>query len=529
MSGPEGEDGDNDLGGYTFSFESGKATNELGITAFGGPLTMENDSTVAHNGSHSIKAYGHENTWTSPTKDILSYVQNNGAATYSLDAWIYCTADAPHCSFRLRFLGIDKEADNPSFANELFVTGGNQNVCYYVNGAVEAETWTKFHLTFTVSEEDLNKGTSWVPCFCDIPVGATFWIDDLSLRLHGAEYQQDENGNYIPAGDSSFEDVTSPYDTNWIIFGGSQKMEIDSTVAHSGSCSLKAFDHKNEWTSPSYSLFNMFKDLGYGKYTISAWVRADKESAGVTLRMRCLDVLSEEDNPSFVNEPYVNGGNANTAISLGAKDIQADEWVEFTDSFIIKDEDIQNDHTWELNFTGFQPGTTFWIDDVTVKKFVNPDLYFTYETSTDMVEKINVLNGRKVKINAITAESIEDDELIWEVIATVEELEEILHSQSVYVKPVRGSVVIIRATLKSNPELVAEVQMKVKANLAPLRTLIIKAEKLLEDSISDDAKQKLTAEIGKAQDLLDADEITQDQVDEALDVLQAAIDAVTAE
>ena len=168
---------------YVYDFEG--LTENPGWTNFGGGLNMAIDNTVAHSGNNSLKASGQSNTWTSATKDILPIVQANGAGTYTYTAWLRADANISEVCFRLRINGIGENntaEDMPSFANEGPV---NTALCP-IRQSVAKDTWTEFTFSFEVTDDDLAKGTSWEPCYCDSPTGVTYWIDDVSLVKGGA-------------------------------------------------------------------------------------------------------------------------------------------------------------------------------------------------------------------------------------------------------------------------------------------------------------------------------------------------------
>ena len=524
---------------YRYDFE--ESTEVPGWTKFGGDLQMEIDTAVAHSGSHSLKTYNRSFAWTSPTKDILPFIRGNGAATYTLTAWVRSDTDAPYHSYVLRINGVTKNEENPSFVSERFEEGGNQNCGLAVQTPLVKDTWTKCKMTFVVTAEDLAKGTSWEPTVCDIPESANIWIDDVSLikEEDDSDYEYD-GGNLIPEADSTLEGFTDLCDSGWFGFIGGVNGSVELDTAHGADGSSQSVVMRNrsggEWYSPAYDIYPLVKKAGAGMYTLRVQYSLIKDglTADVQPQSR-FRIRSDgaQDANSFIVNDYGNYG-----YTLGDYWFDQDSggWATLEWTWEVKESDLEGDHRWIFCGDG-RVEYQLAFDNLSLTKYLTPDFYITYEAGSEAAAAATVLNGRKALLNAHISDKFADKTVVWTVQsgeAKIEPAEELSAEeqktaalQSVYVTATKGTTVVVRAALAADPETYADFTFTVNPNAAALRTLVGKAGSM-EGDYSAAAAKKLSDTLAAAEALLDQDEFTQEEIDAMIAALQAAMDEAEA-
>jgi len=157
-------------------------------SVYGG--TLSTSTTVAHNGTYSLKLAGRTQSWYAPQYNIYSILKAGGSGKYNLSLWVYVDALTTSPS-NGRILIRGTSANQYSF----FTTGqsygtGSGSVSTAVN------TWTQYSGSITVTDADLTNATGDMNLMIDSLPGLAnqnLYFDDVQVTKDYA---------------SSFNDVT---------------------------------------------------------------------------------------------------------------------------------------------------------------------------------------------------------------------------------------------------------------------------------------------------------------------------------
>jgi len=178
---------------------------------------------------------------------------------------------------------------------------------------------------------------------------------------------------------STFEDPAVP--AGWSApYGGT--LTTSTTVAHSGSYSLKLAGRTQTWYTPSYNIYNSLKIGGAGTYTISLWLYVDALSASPKNGSLMIRGAGASDANSFIQNVggqyygYI-ASNISTAVST---------WTLYSATLNVLDTDLTRaSGTFNLCIDSLEAvaNQNIYIDDVIVTKTADNLLAATKSTFED--------------------------------------------------------------------------------------------------------------------------------------------------
>lgn len=159
-------------------FEDGTTQNWASRS---GTEVVENSTTVAHGGTHSLSITERTSTWRGPVLDVLDVMEMG--TQYTITVWVQLASDASSDSARL------------SVERQLSGTASYETVVN--NTAVSAGTWTKLSGTYTLATE-VDFLTVYIETANAYP---SFYLDDFTMT-------------YVPATpiESGIPNVKDVYD-----------------------------------------------------------------------------------------------------------------------------------------------------------------------------------------------------------------------------------------------------------------------------------------------------------------------------
>lgn len=159
----------------------------------------------------------------------------------------------------------------------------------------------------------------------------------------------------------TFEDPAVP--AGWKAFSGGT-ISTSTTVAHSGSNSLKLAGHIQSWYSPQYNIYNILKANGSGKYNFSLWVYVDSLTTSPS-NGRMLIRGTTVGQYSFFTAGQSYG------LASGSISTPVNTWTKYSGSVTITEADLANT-TGTMNLMiDSLPGLTgqnLYFDDVQITK-----------------------------------------------------------------------------------------------------------------------------------------------------------------
>ncbi|MDE6521111.1 MAG: carbohydrate binding domain-containing protein [Ruminococcus sp.] len=175
-------------------------------------------------------------------------------------------------------------------------------------------------------------------------VAALFLSATLLISTFSTVYAEEDA---IVSSDFEDEEIGS-----WLMFGGGT-MEIDDSVAHTGTKSIKASNRKQTYQGPSLNCDDLF--MPNETYDFDGWVYHEQ---GVNLTMswtiRYLDAT----------------GNASYAQIKGV-DVPSGEWVELQNSITIPETAV----SYLIYFECSNENADFYVDDITINGKANSASY----------------------------------------------------------------------------------------------------------------------------------------------------------
>ncbi|MHB1484837.1 MAG: LamG-like jellyroll fold domain-containing protein [Saccharofermentanales bacterium] len=169
----------NELSGTASTFET--ASVPAGWSAFGGG-TLSTSTTVAHNGTYSLKLAGRTQTWYSPSYNIYSILKAGGAGHYDIKFWMYADSlSTSPSNARVLVRGADSSDANS------FISDQGGGVYYGILNpgvSVAEDTWTQCTASFDVLASDITRASGTFNLVIDILSTGTsqnlYW-DDVQI------------------------------------------------------------------------------------------------------------------------------------------------------------------------------------------------------------------------------------------------------------------------------------------------------------------------------------------------------------
>jgi hypothetical protein len=311
-----------------------------------GDGVLSTTTAAAHSGSKSLKLTGRTKIWNSPVFNIYSSLKAGGAGTYFVSLWAKVDVlNTSPTSAKLLVRGTP--ADDNSFINP-YSCSCCPSKSYYADlsspVSLATGTWKQFTGVITVLEADIAAETgNFNLCLDAVGLGTNqnLYIDDVQLAKPATTVEtwkstdisftsSYSNKELVTGSNSTFEDGGL---NGWgAIVGG--EISSSTTVAHSGSRSLKMRNRPYAYSSPSINIYNTIRNSGEGTYDISLWVYVD--SLTTSPGDGRLVIRSDSDGqysftPSYLNWAIISNGYVSTPVNT---------WVQYKGSVTVTAADI---------------------------------------------------------------------------------------------------------------------------------------------------------------------------------------------
>lgn len=246
-----------------FPFAKGFEDGSLSGIRIKNSETNSIDTSVAHDGTKSLKVANRNFYWEGPQINLMGKLKKG--ETYNCSTWVYQESGETQ-TFRLTAYSCDDTSDN--LYEGRFYTTIDENL------AVPSGVWTRLEGLYTYNYE----GTA---------VDSVIYIEATNIDF---DFNVDD---IVIAGpsvvNSGFEDgKTEGWASN-----GAATLSASTDVAKSGDYSMKVAGRNNVWEGPVADLTDtLIKDQ---TYTVSAWVYQDSGEAQ-TFRLTSYSRDDSSDN-----------------------------------------------------------------------------------------------------------------------------------------------------------------------------------------------------------------------------------------
>jgi len=327
------------------------------------------DNQIKNSGSYSCYVTDRYNRVDVSKQDITDALLANDSGEYSVETYIRLAEGYTSAKAQICIQTVSTDTSSGTNGHRWFVTP------FFT---LTSSGFTKLEGTLDVQwADDLSYAEFYIN-FNDNYTNdsAPFYIDDSKLTKVGFDEQSVDHlverwrvqelsftSSYADTTSiqESFEDTSIP--AGYSAFGGGT-LSTSTTVAHSGSRSLKLADRTQAWYSPAYNIYSALKSGGAGIYNVSFWVYVDALATSPS-NGRIIIRGTSADQYSFFNSGQSYGVISNTVST------PVNTWTNYIGAVTITSADISG-ATGDFNLCmDLLPGVTgqnLYIDEVKVSK-----------------------------------------------------------------------------------------------------------------------------------------------------------------